>query len=150
MTCMKAQSLITLFIKDKLNLKEAEEFIDHVLSCPECREELEVYYALLTAMQQLDEDKSLSDDYNLELSAKLERVQEKIIHAKFTYYRKKGVLLLVILLIAFLVSFRYSVINKDKIVTESTYRLRVAYRPDRFDYYDTLLQMRLDELGRDQ
>jgi len=149
---MKAQSLITPFINDKLNLKETEEFIDHVQSCPECREELEVYYALLTAMKQLDEDKTLSDDYNMELSSKLERAQEKIIHAKFTYYRKKGVLLLVILLIVFLTSFRYTSINKEKenIVTESNYRLRISFRQERFDYYETLLKIQLREPGLDQ
>jgi len=152
MTCMKAQSLITPFINDKLNLKELEEFIDHVLSCPECREELEVYYALLTAMKQLDEDKSLSNDYNMELSSKLERAQDKIIHVKFTYYRKKGVLLLVILLIAGFTSLKYTSINKEKakLVTESTYRLRVEFRQERFEYYDTLLQIQLKKTEMDQ
>jgi len=149
---MKAQSLITPFINDKLNLKELEEFIDHVLSCPECREELEVYYALLTAMKQLDEDKSLSNDYNMELSSKLERAQDKIIHVKFTYYRKKGVLLLVILLIAGFTSLKYTSINKEKakLVTESTYRLRVEFRQERFEYYDTLLQIQLKKTEMDQ
>jgi len=152
MTCMKAQSLITPFINDKLNLKELEEFIDHVLSCPECREELEVYYALLTAMKQLDEDKSLSNDYSMELSSKLQRAQDKIIHVKFTYYRKKGVLLFVILLIAGFTSLKYTSINKEKaaLVTESTYRLRVEFRQERFEYYDTLLQIQLKKTEMDQ
>lgn len=149
MTCMKAQSLITPFINDKLNLKEAEEFIDHVGSCHECREELEVYYALLTAMKQLNEDKNLSDDYSLELAAKLERTQEKIIHVKFTYYRKKGILLLSIILFAFFISFQYSNRIKEKvnIVTQSTFRLRVSFQQERFDSLEFLLQKHLAEQG---
>jgi hypothetical protein len=137
---MKAQSMITPFINDKLTLKETEEFIDHVLNCPECREELEVYYALLTAMKQLDEDKNLSDDYSMELSAKLEREQEKIIHEKFTYYRKKGILLLIILLIAIFVSFRYSIMKEEEETARSDYHLRVEFNQGRFNYYDTILQ----------
>jgi tRNA threonylcarbamoyladenosine modification (KEOPS) complex Cgi121 subunit len=144
---MKVQSLITPFINDKLNLKETEEFIDHVQSCPECREELEVYYALLTAMKQLDEDKNLSDDFSMELSAKLEKAQEKIIHAKFTYYLKKGVLLLVIILIAFFFSIRYSANRIEEEELKSNYRLRISFRQDRFDIYENLLQLHLDGTG---
>lgn len=149
MTCMKAQSLITPFINDKLNLKDAEEFIDHVGSCHECKEELEVYYALLTAMKQLNEDKNLSDDYSLELAAKLERTQEKIIHFKFTYYRKKGILLLSIIVFAFFISFQYSNRIKEKvnIVTQSTFRLRVKFQQERFDPLELLLQEHLVKQG---
>ena len=42
---MKAQSLITGFINDELDIGELERFILHIQSCKECREELEVYYA---------------------------------------------------------------------------------------------------------
>ncbi|HPU63531.1 MAG TPA: zf-HC2 domain-containing protein [Mobilitalea sp.] len=71
MTCMEAQSLITRFINDELEIVELEEFIKHIESCSECREELEVYYALLTAMKQLDEDKNLSQDFSQELQEKI-------------------------------------------------------------------------------
>ena len=64
MTCTETQSLIKAFINDELNINEQEEFIQHIESCPNCREELEVYYAILTAMKQLDEDKNLSGDYS--------------------------------------------------------------------------------------
>lgn len=143
MTCMKAQSMITPFINNKLTLKETEEFIDHVLSCPDCREELEVYYALLTAMKQLDEDKNLSDDYGSELAIKLEKAQEKIIHEKFKYYRKKSALVLIILLIAIFFSIKYTNILKEKnnMKADSTYRLRIMYHQDRFDYYEKQLQL---------
>lgn len=129
MTCMEAQRKITPFINDELSLKETEAFIDHVNSCSECREELEVYYALLTAMKQLDEDKILYDDFSMELSAKLERTQEKIIHAKFAYYRKKGALILIILLAALAVNWRYSGRKTEPviIVKESDFRLRTRF-----------------------
>ena len=147
MTCMKAQSMITPFINDKLSLKETEEFIDHVNSCKDCREELEVYYALLTAMKQLDENKDLSEDYSADLNAKLYKAQEKIIHEKFTFYRKKGILFLIILLMGFIFSFEHSVRQnrEETMVTDSDFHLRVTFHQERFDRLDTLLEQKYGE-----
>jgi len=148
MTCLRAQSLITPFIDDKLNIKELEEFIDHINSCDVCREELEVYFALLTAMKQLDEDKNLSDNFSRELALKLERLQEKIIHVKYAYYRKISVLIFLITIVSFLFSFGYSNINREKenTVIRSTFRLRQSYRSDRFDYLELQLQEYLSQI----
>ncbi|MBE5968549.1 MAG: zf-HC2 domain-containing protein [Lachnospiraceae bacterium] len=141
MTCMETQRMITPFINDELSLKETEAFVDHVNSCPECREELEVYYALLTAMKQLDEDKILYDDFSMELSAKLEKAQERIIHAKFAYYRKKGAVLLIILLFILALNWRYNGKKEPVvIITESDFRLRLKYQSTREDPLDAALQ----------
>ncbi len=148
MNCMKAQSMITPFINNKLNLNETEEFIDHVGACPDCREELEVYYALLTAMRQLDEDKNISSNFGQELNQKLERAKEKIFHAKFTYYRKKVILVLTILLVAFFLSIRYSGnTEEERVVTKSEYLLRYRYLPQQGSVNEQLLQNYLREQG---
>ncbi|MDF2944574.1 MAG: hypothetical protein K0S01_3432 [Herbinix sp.] len=146
MTCMKAQSLITPFINNKLNLKEIEEFLDHISSCSVCKEELEVYYALLTAMRQLNEDKNLSDNYVLELSGKIERAQERIIHVKYTYYRKKAILFLSIFLLAILIGFRYAYNSEENenIITESDFHLRESFRDERNVYIELQLQQYLE------
>ncbi len=135
MTCMKAQSLITAFINDELDIDELEEFTRHVQSCDECKEELEVYYALLTAMKQLDEDKNLSDDFNQELKEKLERSQERIIHLRYNYYRKKGALFVIIIsFTVFFSLYHYLVPREPEIpVMESTFRLRTSFMEERFD-----------------
>lgn len=148
MNCMKAQSMITPFINNKLNLKETEEFIDHISDCPVCREELEVYYALLTAMKQLDEDKNISSDFGLELNEKLERSKEKIFHAKFTYYRKKVILVLTILLVAFFLSIRYAGnTEKEKVVTKSDFHIRYQFQSQMNSVNERLLQEYLEEQG---
>ena len=129
MTCNKAQSLITPFINNKLTRKELEDFVNHVGSCSVCREELEVYYALLTAMRQLDEDKNLSSDFGMELDQKLERARERIFHAKFTYYRKKIILFLTMIVLAFIISIGYAgKSSQERVVKESDFRLRNVYR----------------------
>ena len=144
MTCNKAQSMITPFINNKLTLKETEDFINHISICPVCKEELEVYYALLTAMKQLDEDKNLSSDFRLELDQKLERAKERILHVKFTYYRKKIILFATIILLAFIISIGYA----NKGVTESTashsnFRLRKSFREEPNNYYEFMLRQYL-------
>lgn len=148
MTCMETQKMITPFINDELTLEETELFIDHVNSCLECREELEVYYALLTAMKQLDEDKILYDDFSMELSAKLDKAQEKIINAKFTYYRKKGALLLIILIVLAVVSWRYSGRREEPvvIVKESDFRLQIKYQRTKENSLEQKLQSYLEKL----
>lgn len=121
--------MIIEFINDDLSLEELELFLDHVNSCSECREELEVYYGLITAMKQLDEDKILYDDFSMELSAKLEKAQERIIHSKFAYYRKNVAIVVVILITIFAINWRYSKIEEPVvIVRESNHRLRTVYQ----------------------
>jgi hypothetical protein len=152
MTCIKAQSMITPFVNNKLNMKELEEFLDHIGSCPNCREELEFYYALLTAMKQLDEDKDLSNDFGLELSQKIARAQEKIIHVKYTYYRKIAVFILVVISLAFYLSIRYANKSEDNEsnVTESNFRLRTSFLEERNAYIEWQLQEYLKEQGLEQ
>lgn len=135
MTCMKAQSLITAFINDELEISEQEEFIEHIRSCDDCSEELEVYYALLTAMKQLDEDKNLSDDFRHELNEKLDRAEEKIIHLRYNYYRKKGALLTIMIFFAvfFSIQHYFNEVEIENPVTESTFRLKTSFMEDRFD-----------------
>lgn len=133
MTCLKAQGMITPFINNKLSVKELEEFLEHVNSCPDCREELEFYYTLLTGMKQLDEDKNLSNDFQLELSVKLKKAQDKVIHVKYTYYRKKTVLILFMIILAFLLGIRYA---EESIENEihNKYSKEVVFHPERDDF----------------
>ncbi|CUH93179.1 anti-sigma factor family protein [Herbinix luporum] len=147
MTCMKAQSLITGFINDELDIGELERFILHIQSCKECREELEVYYALLTAMKQLDEDKDLSDDYSEELNEKINRAQERIIHLRYNYYRKKSALIIIILLITVVFSMYYylGVSEEENPVKESKFRLRITFMEERFDKPKDEIELYLKE-----
>ncbi len=72
MDCERVQELIAPFVNGKLNTEETEEFLRHIDTCSECKEELEVSYSLMTAMKQLDEGTDLSDNYIQELNDKIE------------------------------------------------------------------------------
>ncbi len=142
MTCIKAQAMITPFINSKLTIKELDEFLNHIDSCSNCMEELEVYYALLTAMKQLDEDKNLSSNYSMELSEKLEKSREKVIHAKYTYYRKKVMLILTMIFLAILFSLSYAKksMQEEGNVKESEFHIRILFREPRNEYLEYQLQ----------
>lgn len=147
MKCIKIQSMITPFINDKLPVSDMEEFLEHVSSCSNCREELEVYYALLTAMKQLDDDESLSSDFPHELDVKLEAAHDKVVHIKYNYYRKIAMLILTMILLVILISFSYAnrSVENNTTVTKSDYRIRIEFREQRDPYAELQLQKYLQE-----
>lgn len=147
MTCIKAQAMITPFINNKLSIKELEDFLEHVNSCKDCREELEVYYALLTAMKQLDEDKNLSSNYSQELADKLIKTHEKVIHVRYTYYRKKIMLIFTMIFLAILIGLSYANKSAEKEGTESDFHIRILFREPRSDIIDRQLQRYLQDQG---
>lgn len=55
MDCRTAESMVTRFIDHCLSVNELEEFLDHIETCPSCYDELETYFIVHEAMQQLDE-----------------------------------------------------------------------------------------------
>ena len=61
MTCREAEKLIMPFIDMKLEEEELEAFLTHVSTCPECREELEIYYTVSVGLKQLDEGTGVYD-----------------------------------------------------------------------------------------
>lgn len=112
MTCMEAQALITPFINDKLNIATLEQFIDHVENCKECKEELEVYHALLTAMKQLDEEEEVSADFAKELENRLKEAQERILHTKLVHIRKRILFFILVIVIGLFTSVSVSVVEE--------------------------------------
>lgn len=90
---------MTQFINGQLNTEDVEAFLNHVESCPECREELEVNYSLMTAMKQLDEDTDLSDNYIEDLNQKIAECYIGEWKRKRACARRRAVLIFVVLLL---------------------------------------------------
>lgn len=53
--CLTAESMVSKYINHTLVADELEEFLDHVESCSSCYDELETYFIVYEAIQQLDE-----------------------------------------------------------------------------------------------
>lgn len=67
MNCQNAQSMVLNFINNKLDKEETKEFIEHIRSCKDCWEELEIYYVMLIGLKQLDEGEELAADFKEKL-----------------------------------------------------------------------------------
>ena len=70
MDCVNTQQLIKPYLDGYLSDRELEEFLDHVQTCPDCFDELEVYFSIYRTLRDVDE----KGDYNFrkKLRRKLE------------------------------------------------------------------------------
>lgn len=56
MNCRTAEGMVNGYISHDLPVDEMEEFLDHIQNCSSCYDELETYFIVHEAMQQLNED----------------------------------------------------------------------------------------------
>jgi len=82
MTCLEAQSNIMAFIDRKLPDDKINDFVRHMKYCPNCSEELEIYYTLVVGMKQLDNNLVLSQNFKYDLDNELNRLESKVKKAK--------------------------------------------------------------------
>ena len=61
MNCVTSQQMIRAYLDGYLSDRELEEFLNHVQTCPDCFDELEVYYSIYRTLNDVDE----KGDYNL-------------------------------------------------------------------------------------
>lgn len=137
MTCMEAQALITPFINDTLNVMALEPFLDHVHECKECREELEVYYALLTAMKQLDEDESVSSNYTKALKQKLTQAREYVRKTRRKHIRKRMLFLGTTIVIGLFTGMSVNVVEEVLTTSREVEQNRFLLKQEQFSPYMT-------------
>ena len=77
MTCKEAESLVMPYIKNELTDEELFEFLEHIEHCPECREELEIYFTVDVGIRQLDSE---TGNYNIKgaLETGIEQSRERL------------------------------------------------------------------------
>ena len=64
MTCKEAEGLVMAYVRHDMDVQKMEEFLEHIDTCQECREELEIYYTVEVGIRQLDLDTD-TDRYNI-------------------------------------------------------------------------------------
>ena len=55
MTCVEAEKMVVPYMKDELSPTELEDFLSHIKTCDNCREELEIHYMVDVGLKKLDE-----------------------------------------------------------------------------------------------
>lgn len=55
MTCREAERLVMPYINGSITDGELKEFLKHIETCEECREELEIYFTVDVGIRQLNQ-----------------------------------------------------------------------------------------------
>lgn len=76
--CRETQGLLVPFIKSELTMEQAKAFFQHIDNCPDCKEELEVYYMMIVGIKELDEDNPKSLDLHSQFEELLEHSRTEI------------------------------------------------------------------------
>ena len=97
MNCQNAQSMVLNFINNKLDKEETKEFIEHIRSCKDCWEELEIYYVMLIGLKQLDKGEELAADFKEKLQ---NEVDSRYLEIEKNSKRKYAAKIVIILTIA--------------------------------------------------
>lgn len=99
MDCKEAEKLISAFIEKKLNHKQLKQFLAHVDTCPECREELTIQFLISEGMVRLEQGSAF--DLQKELDARMDAAAHEIrMHNTVKYI---GVTLEVVAMLAIVV-----------------------------------------------
>ena len=81
MNCKEADKLIPLFLEDDLDNHELSEFLSHVESCADCKEELTIQFLVQVGMKRLED----GNTFNLrnELDALLVDANKRLTARKY-------------------------------------------------------------------
>ena len=77
MTCREAERLVMPYINGSITDGELKEFLKHIETCEECREELEIYFTVDVGIRQLNQG---TGTYNIKgaLATALELSRQRV------------------------------------------------------------------------
>ncbi len=105
MKCHDVQRMIQGFIEKRLTDEQLEAFLEHIASCRDCYDELEVYYMITTGLLQLDEKHSETLDFKKNLRDFIESEEHALYMRKRAEHRrrvlKRTVVVILVLAVAF-------------------------------------------------
>ncbi|MCD7806731.1 MAG: zf-HC2 domain-containing protein [Lachnospiraceae bacterium] len=83
MDCKEVESLLSEFIGGKCTREQSRQIREHIISCPNCREELTIQFLVQEGMSRLDRD----EDFHLdeEIDRLLEPPGRKKIKMPFSW-----------------------------------------------------------------
>ena len=73
MTCLDAQTKIISYIDGGLDKETRIDFLKHIKSCEDCKEELDIYYTMIEGMRQMDSNLPISSDFSAELQRRIDK-----------------------------------------------------------------------------
>ena len=58
MNCKETEKMIPIFLTNKLNSRQLDQFLEHVENCSECMEELTIQYLVMIGTSLIEEGQS--------------------------------------------------------------------------------------------
>ena len=78
MDCKTANRMIQPYINNELELEQAEGLLQHICSCEECKEELEVFFLVQKGIEQLEDPDSKNYDIKGQFDENIRKTQQII------------------------------------------------------------------------
>ena len=100
MECSTAESMVNRYIDRSLNEEELEKFLEHVASCSSCYDELETYFIVHEAIQQLDDEGESIMDLQHLLEQDLKKSRRICLTRKITRWLVLTAAVILILILA--------------------------------------------------
>ena len=63
MDCVAAEEMVIRYISHDLSVQEMEDFLNHIEKCPSCYEELQTYFIVNEALDQLADGGETETDF---------------------------------------------------------------------------------------
>ncbi|MCD8067979.1 MAG: zf-HC2 domain-containing protein [Lachnospiraceae bacterium] len=83
MECKEVESLLSKFIDGECTREQSREIREHILGCPDCREELTIQFLVQEGVSRLDRDEDFSLDE--EIGRLLEPPGKKKVRMPFSW-----------------------------------------------------------------
>ena len=87
MKCKEIQRKYIPFIDDNLSIRELDEFLKHLQTCKNCREEYDIYYTMIMGMRYLESDNSKTE-FKIDSEQKLKSAEDYLIKYRILYAEK--------------------------------------------------------------
>ncbi|MDO4647875.1 MAG: zf-HC2 domain-containing protein [Eubacteriales bacterium] len=88
MDCQTAESMVNRYISHELAGEELEEFLTHISECSACRDELEIYFTVSRAMEQLTTEEDSTLDFRDLLDQDLKKAHRSVYRMKISRLAK--------------------------------------------------------------
>ena len=78
MDCKTANRMMVPFLEGTLSLEETDHFLKHIKECSGCREDLEIYYTVRTAIDGMDQDRFKTSNLKQQFEHDMNQVARQV------------------------------------------------------------------------
>lgn len=106
MNCKKCKKAVPNFLKDNLDIDALRDFISHIESCDECREELTIELLIQEGLNSLESGNAF--DLNKELNKRLDNATRNLKrreNLQWSYYILVGMVAVLFIIVLLLLMF---------------------------------------------